>query len=150
MFFNELVFNFSLMLTKSQPHSIFRHLISDILQAITDLNSTWVILYSITYLKGIKILNIVQQTLVFNSVIENIFITIQKIMQIAIMILVQIIHCSTHNLPAAVLSRQAFYKSPYCMSICKFTLDLLRLMLNVVIHIQMKTGKSKYMTMTAY
>lgn len=50
-------------------HSIFQHFISDTLQALTDLNSTWVILYSTTHLKGIKVLNTVQQTLVFNFVI---------------------------------------------------------------------------------
>lgn len=44
------------------------------------------------YLKGIKVLSVVQQTLEFNSVIENIFISSQKIKQIAIMIIVQIIH----------------------------------------------------------
>lgn len=70
-------------------------------------------------------------------------------MQIAIMIIVQIIHYSTHNLPATILPRQAFCLHTTCL-FANSLFDLLCLMLNVFIHIQMKTEKSKYMTMTAY
>lgn len=65
------------------------------------------------------------------------------------MIIVQIIDYSTHNLPATILLRQTFCKSPYCMSICKFTVQP-SLADVILIHIQMKTEKSKYMTVSAY
>lgn len=130
---------------KVSLHSIFRHFISDILQAITDLNSTWVILYSI--LKRYQRTKHSTTNTGYLIWLYKIFSSpSKKIMQIAIMIIVQIIDYSTHDLPATILLRQAFCSFHTACLFANSLFNLLWPMLYEFIHIQMKTEKSKYMT----